>query len=92
MNRTPARLMVALLLAVTAVMAIVPSADAKRKASLQEWYGLDDALVRVVAPDVGGGFGPKIGAYPEEMLLGWLAGRTGRPPTPSARPRRATPT
>jgi endonuclease/exonuclease/phosphatase family metal-dependent hydrolase len=32
MNRTPARLMVALLLAVTAVMAVVPSAEAKRKA------------------------------------------------------------
>ena len=37
--------------------------------------------VRVKAPDVGGGFGPKIGAYPEEMLLGWLseAGRPSRP-------------
>ena len=26
--------------------------------------------VRVIAPDVGGGFGAKIGAYPEELLLG----------------------
>ena len=42
-------------------------------------YGLDPSMVRVVAPDVGGGFGPKIGAYPEERLLPWLARRSGRP-------------
>ncbi len=42
-------------------------------------YGLDPAQVRVVAPDVGGGFGPKIGAYPEDLVLGELARRTGRP-------------
>lgn len=49
------------------------------KATLQEWYSLGDADVRVKTPDVGGGFGPKIGAYPEEVLLGWLARETGRP-------------
>ena len=49
------------------------------KATLCEWYGLDEGSVRVVAPDVGGGFGPKIGAYPEEALLGWLAKQVGRP-------------
>ena len=49
------------------------------KATLQEWYGLDADHVRVKAPDVGGGFGPKIGAYPEEALLGWIAARVGRP-------------
>jgi aerobic carbon-monoxide dehydrogenase large subunit len=42
-------------------------------------YGLDTAQVRVIAPDVGGGFGAKIGCYPEELLLGWLAQRAGRP-------------
>lgn len=42
-------------------------------------YGLDAADVRVVAPDVGGGFGAKIGAFPDELLLPWLARRTGRP-------------
>jgi carbon-monoxide dehydrogenase large subunit len=42
-------------------------------------YGLDTEAVRVVAPDVGGGFGPKIGAHPEELLLPWLARRVGRP-------------
>lgn len=39
----------------------------------------DDAKVRVVAPDVGGGFGAKIGVYPEEVLLAELARRAGRP-------------
>jgi carbon-monoxide dehydrogenase large subunit len=42
-------------------------------------YGLDAAQVRVIAPDVGGGFGAKIGVYPEELLLGWLARKVGRP-------------
>ncbi len=49
------------------------------KATLQDWYTLDETKVRVSTPDVGGGFGPKIGAYPEEILLGWLARETGRP-------------
>ena len=40
--------------------------------------GLDPADVRVIAPDVGGGFGAKmLGA--EEILVVWLARRTGRP-------------
>lgn len=49
------------------------------KATLQEWYGLDETQVRVKTPDVGGGFGPKIGAYAEEVLLGWIAKQLGRP-------------
>ena len=40
--------------------------------------GLEPADVRVVAPDVGGGFGAKLlGA--EEVLVGWLARRLARP-------------
>jgi carbon-monoxide dehydrogenase large subunit len=39
----------------------------------------EGASVRVVAPDVGGGFGAKIGVYPEEILLAQLAKRAGRP-------------
>ena len=35
--------------------------------------------MRVIAPDVGGGFGAKIGGYPEELLLGWLSRQVGRP-------------
>lgn len=40
---------------------------------------VDVAQVRVMTPDVGGGFGAKIGAYPEELLLGVVAKRIGRP-------------
>jgi len=49
------------------------------KGTLQAWYGLDETQVRVVAPDVGGGFGPKIGAYAEEIVLGWISQQVGRP-------------
>jgi aerobic carbon-monoxide dehydrogenase large subunit len=41
--------------------------------------GLDEARVRVVAPDVGGGFGVKGGPYREEPLVAWLARRLRRP-------------
>ena len=41
--------------------------------------GLDPEQVRVVAPDVGGGFGIKGVLYPEDLLVGLLALRTGRP-------------
>lgn len=42
-------------------------------------YGLDKAMVRVVVPDVGGGFGAKSRSYPEELALGWYAKQIGRP-------------
>jgi carbon-monoxide dehydrogenase large subunit len=35
--------------------------------------------LRVIAPDVGGGFGSKIVIYPEEMVALWASKRTGRP-------------
>jgi aerobic carbon-monoxide dehydrogenase large subunit len=42
--------------------------------------GLAERQVRVVAPFVGGGFGPKIMMfYPEETLVPWAAIRLGRP-------------
>ena len=41
--------------------------------------GLEPALVRVVAPHVGGGFGAKGLAYPEEVLTALAALRLGRP-------------
>jgi carbon-monoxide dehydrogenase large subunit len=40
---------------------------------------LHESKVRVIAPDVGGGFGVKTGPYREEVLLAWLARRLGRP-------------
>jgi aerobic carbon-monoxide dehydrogenase large subunit len=41
--------------------------------------GLPENRVRVIAPDVGGGFGAKIDCSPEEVLAAWLAMRLGRP-------------
>lgn len=42
------------------------------------WLGVDTSLVHVSTPDVGGGFGAKIGADPEFALVAWLARHTGR--------------
>ena len=41
-------------------------------------YGGAD-MVHVIVPDMGGGFGPKSGMHPEELLLGGLAAAVGRP-------------
>lgn len=41
--------------------------------------GVPEHKLRVVAPDVGGGFGSKIPHYAEEAILTWTAGRLGRP-------------
>jgi carbon-monoxide dehydrogenase large subunit len=41
--------------------------------------GVDPSQVRILTPDVGGGFGAKIGAYPEEVLLGVISSRVGKP-------------
>lgn len=41
--------------------------------------GLDRALVHVKVPDMGGGFGAKINAYPEQVLVVALSIRLGRP-------------
>ncbi|MBA3286963.1 MAG: xanthine dehydrogenase family protein molybdopterin-binding subunit [Acidimicrobiia bacterium] len=41
--------------------------------------GVTPDAVRVITPDVGGGFGAKIGVYAEELLLGRLATEVGRP-------------
>ncbi|OSY44015.1 MULTISPECIES: xanthine dehydrogenase family protein molybdopterin-binding subunit [Pseudonocardia] len=43
------------------------------------WLGLDKDKVRVILPDVGGGFGAKIGSDPEFALVAWLARQQGRP-------------
>ena len=41
--------------------------------------GLPEHKLRIVAPDVGGGFGSKIPHYAEEAIITWTAGRLGRP-------------
>jgi aerobic carbon-monoxide dehydrogenase large subunit len=47
---------------------------------LAAMLGLLESQVRVIAPFIGGGFGPKIMMfYPEEVLLPWAAIRLGQP-------------
>ncbi|MEJ6785580.1 xanthine dehydrogenase family protein molybdopterin-binding subunit [Aminobacter sp. Piv2-1] len=41
--------------------------------------GIPETKIRVIAPDVGGGFGMKIYCYPEETTCLWLAKKVGRP-------------
>jgi carbon-monoxide dehydrogenase large subunit len=41
--------------------------------------GLPESRLRVIAPDVGGGFGSKIFLYAEETALVWASKRCGRP-------------
>ena len=44
-----------------------------------EAIGLPEAKVRVIAPDVGGGFGAKLMTYPEQSVMGALARKLERP-------------
>ena len=46
---------------------------------LAEALGMDRAEVRVIAPDVGGGFGAKLHVYPEHFVCALAAMRLGRP-------------
>ena len=47
---------------------------------LAAMLGLAQSQVRVIAPFVGGGFGPKIMMYyPEEVVIPWVARKIGRP-------------
>jgi carbon-monoxide dehydrogenase large subunit len=47
--------------------------------SLAAMLGLNERQVRVVAPFIGGGFGPKIMLYADEILIPWVAMRLGCP-------------
>ena len=47
--------------------------------TVSEIYGLEHDQMRVICPDVGGGFGAKAHAAPEAVVLGELSRRTGRP-------------
>src|SRR4029453_11292042 len=49
------------------------------RAAVAARLGLPAESVRVIAPDTGGGFGPKEGIYPEDVLVPLLAHRLGRP-------------
>src|SRR5215467_1719592 len=41
--------------------------------------GMPENKLRLIAPEVGGGFGSKLNIYAEEALLGWIAMQLGRP-------------
>jgi carbon-monoxide dehydrogenase large subunit len=41
--------------------------------------GMPENKLRLIAPEVGGGFGSKLNVYAEEAVLGWIAIQTGRP-------------
>jgi len=47
--------------------------------ALQLVLGIPESKIRVIAPDVGGGFGSKLNVYAEEALAVALAKRLGRP-------------
>jgi aerobic carbon-monoxide dehydrogenase large subunit len=49
------------------------------RAAIARALGLGESRVRVLAPDVGGGFGIKGHAYAEEVLIAAVARRLGRP-------------
>ncbi len=49
------------------------------KRHLCEMLGLDEHRLRVVTPDVGGGFGPKLVFYPEEVIVALATLRLKRP-------------
>ena len=49
------------------------------RTGLAECLGLDQGSIRVIAPDVGGGFGYKGILLPEEICLAWLCRKLGRP-------------
>ncbi len=41
--------------------------------------GIPEHKLRVISPDVGGGFGSKIFHYPEEVIVPWVSRAVGRP-------------
>ncbi|WP_051469589.1 xanthine dehydrogenase family protein molybdopterin-binding subunit [Chelativorans sp. J32] len=49
------------------------------RTGLAECLGLDHHQVRIISPDVGGGFGYKGILLPEDVCLGWFAMRCGHP-------------
>jgi aerobic carbon-monoxide dehydrogenase large subunit len=49
------------------------------RTGLSECLGLDEGQVRIIAPDVGGGFGYKGILLAEEVCLGWLAMHCNHP-------------
>jgi aerobic carbon-monoxide dehydrogenase large subunit len=49
------------------------------RVGLAQFLGIDQGCVRVISPDVGGGFGYKCILQPEELCVAWLALKFRRP-------------
>ena len=49
------------------------------RVGLAQFLGIDQGRVRVISPDVGGGFGYKVIVHPEELCVAWLALKYRRP-------------
>ena len=49
------------------------------KQSVAQCLGIPEIRIRVIAPEVGGGFGAKIPVYAEECLLPWISRKLRRP-------------
>jgi carbon-monoxide dehydrogenase large subunit len=49
------------------------------RVGLAQFLGIDQGQVRVISPDVGGGFGYKVIVHPEELCVAWLALKYRRP-------------
>jgi carbon-monoxide dehydrogenase large subunit len=51
----------------------------RQRAALAAALRVPPDRVRVICPDVGGGFGPRSNLYPEQVVVCWAARRLGRP-------------
>jgi carbon-monoxide dehydrogenase large subunit len=49
------------------------------RVGIAQFLGIDQGRVRVISPDVGGGFGYKCVLHPEELCVAWLALKYRRP-------------
>ena len=49
------------------------------RTGIARFLGLDEGQVRIIAPDVGGGFGYKVIVHPEELSVAWLAMKYRKP-------------
>ena len=63
---------------ITTVWTTTQSAHGAKEA-LVNVLGIDEQSLRVIAPEVGGGFGAKAPVYPEEIVATYLTRRLGQP-------------
>jgi aerobic carbon-monoxide dehydrogenase large subunit len=49
------------------------------RSGMAKRLGVDESLVRIITPDVGGAFGAKFGADPEHVIVAWIARHLARP-------------